>query len=84
MRNIRRNPHVQVTCAGWLLPARAEIVEAIEAKRSLVSEHPFFAPAPFALFNFLHRTVLRPLWVPFLRWWVTKRPVVVIRPHGRE
>lgn len=84
MRNLRRNPHVHVTCAGWLLPARAEIVEEIDAKRALVCEYPFFAPAPFALFNFLHRTVLRPLWVPFLRWWVTKRPVVVIRPLGSE
>ena len=82
VRNIRRNPHVHVTCAGWLLPARAEIVEELDAKRRLVREHPFFAPAPFALFNFLHRTVLRPLWLPFLRWWVTKRPVVVIRPLG--
>ena len=82
VRNIRRNPHVHVTCAGWLLPARAEIVEELDAKRRLIREHPFFAPAPFALFNFLHRTVLRPLWLPFLRWWVTKRPVVVIRPLG--
>jgi hypothetical protein len=31
--------------------------------------------------NFVHRTLLRPLWVPFLRWWVTNRPVVIIRPE---
>jgi hypothetical protein len=81
IRNIRRDPRVQVTSAGWVLPAQAEIVEDIEAKRSLISAHPFFPPAPFAVLNFLHRTVLRPVWLPFLRWWVTLRPVVVIRPE---
>ena len=30
--------------------------------------------------NIIHRTILRPIWVPFLRWRVTGRPVVVIRP----
>lgn len=79
MRNIRRNPRVQVTCAGWVLRARAEIIEDRAAKRALVSAHPFFVPAPFAVLNFLHRTLLRPLWIPFLRWWVKSRPVVVIR-----
>jgi hypothetical protein len=59
--------------------AQAEIVEDIEAKRSIISTHPFFPPAPFAVLNFLHRTLLRPVWLPFLRWWVTLRPVVVIR-----
>ncbi len=82
IRNLRRNPHVEVTCAGWVLPARAEIVEDLDAKRTLVREHLFYPPAPFALFNLLHRTVLRPIWLPFLRWWVTKRPVVVIRRLG--
>ena len=79
IRNIRRDPRVHVTCAGWVLPARAEIVEELEAKRTLVSAHPFFPPAPFAVLNLLHRTLLRPLWLPFLRWWVKRRPVVVIR-----
>ena len=79
IRNIRRDPRVYVTCAGWVLHAQAEIVHDLAAKRSLISAHPFFAPAPFAVLNFLHRTVLRPVWLPFLRWWVTRRPVVVIR-----
>jgi len=81
IRNIRRDPRVQVTCAGWVLHAQAEIVEDLVAKRSIVSTHPFFPPAPFALFNFLHRTVLRPVWLPLLRWWVKLRPVVVLRPR---
>jgi len=80
MRNLRRDPRVLVTCAGWVAPARAEIVDALDAKRALVTAHPFFPPAPFGLVNFIHRTVLRPFTIAFLRWWVTPRPVVVIRP----
>ena len=80
IRNIRHDPQVSVTCAGWILRARAEIVEQLEAKRSLVSTNPFFVPAPFAVLNFIHRTILRPLWIPFLCWWVRSRPVVVVRP----
>ncbi len=80
IRNIRQNPHVSITCAGWVLDARAEVVEELEAKRALVSANPFFVPAPFAVLNFIHRTILRPLWVPLLCWWVRSRPVVVIRP----
>jgi deazaflavin-dependent oxidoreductase (nitroreductase family) len=81
IRNLRRDPRVQITCAGWVLRAQAEIVEDLEAKRSIVSTHPFFPPAPFAVLNFLHRTLLRPVWLPFLRWWVRLRPVVLIRPE---
>jgi len=79
IRNMRRDPRVRVTCAGWVLGAQAEIVEDFAAKRALVSAHPFFPPAPFAILNLLHRTLLRPVWLPFLRWWVKRRPVVVIR-----
>lgn len=84
MRNLRREPRVRVTCAGWVLTARAEVVVDLAERRAIVTAHPFFVPAPFALLNFLHRTVLRPLWIPFLRWWVTNRPVVVIRPEGGD
>ncbi|HVO22660.1 MAG TPA: nitroreductase family deazaflavin-dependent oxidoreductase [Candidatus Margulisiibacteriota bacterium] len=80
IRNIRHDAQVSVTCAGWVLSARAEIVEELQAKCALVSANPFFVPAPFAVLNFLHRTLLRPLWVPLLCWWVRSRPVVVIRP----
>ncbi len=80
IRNIGRDPRVQVTCAGWILPAQAEIVDDLDVKRSIVSAHPFFAPAPFAILNLLHRTLLRPLSVAFLRRWVENRPVVLIRP----
>jgi hypothetical protein len=65
---------------GWVLSGRAEIVEQLEAKRSLVSAHPFFVRAPLAVLNVIHRTILRAVWIPFLRWWVRTPPVVVIRP----
>ncbi len=79
MRNIRHDPRVRVTCAGWVLPARADIADDLDAKRAIVSAHPFFAPFPFAVLNLIHRTVLRRPTVAFLRWWVRLRPVVVIR-----
>jgi len=81
IRNIGHHSEVRVTCAGWVVRAEADIVEALEAKRALVTAHPFFVPAPFAALNFLHRTLLRPASVAFLRWWVRSRPVVVIRPR---
>jgi len=79
IRNIQRDPAVRVTCAGWVLSARAEIIDDVEVRRAIVSAHPFFVPAPFAWLNFLHRTLLRPLTVAFLRWWVSNRPMVVVR-----
>jgi hypothetical protein len=82
IRNIERDPAVQITCAGWILPARAEIVDDLETKQSLVTAHSFFAPAPIFPLNFIHITVLRPLTVAFLRWWVTHRPVILIRSDG--
>jgi len=81
MRNLARDPRVRVTCAGWVIDAHAEIVDDLAEKRSLVSAHPFCAPAPFGWVNFLHRTLLRPLAVAFLCWWVSNRPVVVVRPR---
>ena len=83
MRNLRREPRVRVTAAGWVLDARAEVVEDLAAKQTLVAAHPFFAPLPIGVLNALHRTVLRPVFVPFLCWWVRRRPVVVIRPVPR-
>ena len=81
MRNLARDPRVRVTCAGWVVDAHAEIVDDLAERRALVSAHPFCAPAPFGWVNFLHRTLLRPLTVAFLRWWVSNRPVVVVRPR---
>ena len=81
MRNVARDPNVTVTSAGWVLDARAEIVDDLETKRHLVTAHPFFAPAPFGFLNVLHRTLLRPLMIAFLRWWVSNRPVVIVRPR---
>jgi deazaflavin-dependent oxidoreductase (nitroreductase family) len=79
MRNLARDPRVRVTSGGWVLPGTAEIVDDVGEKQRLVSTHPFFPVAPFGFLNLLHRTLLRPLWVPFLRWWVKSRPVVVVR-----
>ena len=79
IRNIERDPAVTITCAGWVLPARAEIIDDVETKRSLVSAHPFFAPAPVIPINTIHITLLRPLLIAFLRRWVPPRPVVLVR-----
>jgi len=79
MRNIARDPRVSVTCAGWRLPARAEIIDDLERKQALVTQHPFHAPAPMIPFHLIFLTVLRPLTVAVLCRWVTHRPVVVIR-----
>jgi len=80
IRNIARDPSVQITSGGWVLTGRAEIVEDLERKLTLVSEHPFFPPAPVAPVHAVLRTVLRPLLVWLLRLWVRPRPIVVIRP----
>lgn len=80
IRNLREDPNAQVSCAGLVLPARAEIVEDVEAKRAIVSAHPFFPGAPFVLVQAILATVLRPLLVWALRRWVAPRPVVVLRP----
>ena len=78
IRNIRKDPAVQVTCAGRVVPARAEIVDDVERKRTLISAHPFVPAAPFVIVNAIVLTLFRPLWVAFLRRWVTARPVVVL------
>lgn len=82
IRNLEKSPEVRVTSGGWVLEARAEIVDDLEQKRGWVSRHPFFAPAPMAPFHLVLRTLLRPLLIALLRRWVTPRPVVVIRPTG--
>lgn len=78
IRNLRKDPVVQVTCAGRLVTARAEIVDDLARKRALITAHPFFAPAPFAVVNAVVLTLFRPLLAAFLRRWVTVRPVVVL------
>jgi deazaflavin-dependent oxidoreductase (nitroreductase family) len=78
IRNLRKDPAVRVTCAGRVVPARAEIVDAVDRKRALMTAHPFFVPAPFAVVNAVVLTLFRPLWTAFLRRWVTARPVVVL------
>ena len=78
IRNLARTPDVTVSDRGRVVAGRAEIVDDDRVKQALVSEHPFFVPFPVGILNFIHRTLLRPIWVPFLRWWVTGRPVVVV------
>ena len=78
IRNLRKDPAVRVTCNGRVVPARAEIVDDLARKRALVTAHPFFAPAPFAIVHAVVLTLFRPLLVAFLRRWVTVRPVVVL------
>jgi hypothetical protein len=82
IRNIRRDPEVLVSCAGWVASGRAEIVEDLDRKRSLVSAYPFFPAAPVAPVHALLRTLLRPVLVRALRRWVAPRPVVVVRPES--
>jgi deazaflavin-dependent oxidoreductase (nitroreductase family) len=78
MRNLRRDPRVQVTHRGRVVEARAEVVEDLPRKRALVTAHPFFAPAPFALVHVVALTILRPLVILQLRRWVRPRPVVLL------
>jgi deazaflavin-dependent oxidoreductase (nitroreductase family) len=81
IRNIQRNPEVRVSCAGWVASGRAELVDHLERKRSLVATHPFFPVAPFVAVHAVLRTVLRPVLVLLLRLWVAPRPLVLIRPE---
>src|SRR5262245_22445728 len=39
LRNLDAHADVRVTCAGWTVPARAEIVEDRVAKRAIISAH---------------------------------------------
>ena len=78
VRNVQCQPKVRVTWAGSTADGRAEIIESVGTRQAVVSAHPFFVPFPIHFLNVLHRTVLRPLWVPVLRWWVRCRPLVVI------
>ena len=80
IRNIQRDSRVQVTSGGWRIAGEAEIVAAPDRKRSIVTENPFFPPAPFAVVHALMRTLLRPLLIFLLRRWVAPRPIVVVRP----
>jgi deazaflavin-dependent oxidoreductase (nitroreductase family) len=81
IRNIQRDPKVRVTCGGWVVAGRAEIVEDLDRKRSIIEANPFFPLAPFAWVHAVLRTILRPLLLAFLRRWVSPRPIVLIWPE---
>jgi deazaflavin-dependent oxidoreductase (nitroreductase family) len=78
IRNLRKEPSVRITWAGTQVPAHAEIIEDVARKQRLVTEHPFFPAAPFAIVQSVALTVFRPLVIASLRRWVIPRPVVVI------
>ena len=77
MKNLRRNPRVQVTHRGRVVDARAEVVEDLPRRQALVTAHPFAPAAPFALVHVVALTVLRPFVILFLRLWVRRRPIVL-------
>ncbi len=79
IRNLRKNPEVKVTCDGAVVSGHAKVIEDLDKKTRIVSEHPFAPFAPFELVNAVALTAaIRPLLVAGLRQWVTSRPVVVI------
>lgn len=80
LRNLRKNPKVKVTCDGKVVSGHAKVIEDLDEKTRIVSEHPFVPAAPFELVQAVALTpAMRPLLVAGLRHWVAARPVVVIR-----
>ena len=79
IQNIRADPRVEVTCSGWRLAARAEIIEDRATKRDLIRRYLFLPTAPYILVHAVLRTLLRPLLLAWMRYWVGRRPIVVIR-----
>jgi len=79
IRNLRKNPEVKVTCNGVVVSGHAEMIEDLDDKARIVSEHPFVPFAPFEMVHAVALTAARPLLVAFLRRWVASRPVVVVR-----
>jgi deazaflavin-dependent oxidoreductase (nitroreductase family) len=80
IRNLRKNPKVKVTCNGEVVPGHAKMIEKLDDKIRIVTEHPFFPAAPFGVVHAVAlNPAMRPLLVAFLRRWVASRPVVAIR-----
>ena len=77
MKNLAQDPDVRITIDGATVRARAEIIDDLAHKQKLVTDHPFFAPMPLEPLNRL----VKPLMPAPLRRWVTKRPVVILRPR---
>ena len=82
IRNLKRDPRVRFTTGGWTLSGEAEVIEELERKHAVVTADPFFPPAPFTIVHAVLRTLLRPLLIRFIRWWVNPRPIVLIRPQA--
>jgi hypothetical protein len=78
IRNLRKNPRVEVTRDGAVVSGTAEVVEELGRKRQIVSENPLVI-FPFRIVRAIAFGPMRPITVGLLRRWVTSRPVVVIR-----
>ena len=81
IRNLSRNPTVEITCNGSVVRGRAEVIEDPARRQALVASEPFFLPVPFALLYGILWTILRPLFALLMRRWAANRPIVVIRPE---
>ncbi len=78
IRNLGKNPNVKVSRDGAEVSGTAEVVEDLERKRRIITENPLVIP-PFAVVRAIALGPMRPLTTAFFRWWVTSRPVIVIR-----
>jgi deazaflavin-dependent oxidoreductase (nitroreductase family) len=77
MRNLRCDPHAQVTAAGHLLPARAEIIDDVIRRQTIAAEHPMLGIGAFFVTSGPLIELLRPLLRPLFRWWSKKRALVI-------
>ena len=78
IRNLRKNPQVKVSLGGAEVSGIAEVIEDLRTKRQVISEAPFVIP-PLAIARAIALGPMRWLTTGFLRWWVTSRPVILIR-----
>ena len=86
VHNIEACRDVRITSEGRTIDATAEVVDDPERKRALVAELPFVPLVPSLLVQKLARGPLNRVVLPWLRWWVRARPVVLIesRDSGRR
>ena len=90
VRNLERDPAVEVTSAGLVLRAHAEVVDDPARKLALVLANPMPYPTPpvalvasaLPFGRALVTAICRPLVRAVLRRWVRERPVITIRPLG--
>lgn len=84
-RNLEKDPEVTVTCAGWVLDGRAEIVDDADTKRMMLAAHPFIPGFPLVFLPFVLHPLLFPIVRPLLvRFVAGERPLVVIRRQSAD